>query len=235
MVILEHLAHVPRTLGTRPGVTTSQTLRDRYPVPVVTISTGPALPMSRWDDVKKRCEYESMACTTTTPSSETGPPMSSNTIPPVNLPGTTGSRVSDSRDMPEGDYPSCKTEEGYVTCKDFLLCEKVCPASAVWDDVKKRCVSISTECVSDCSHIHYGRHWSCKFCDGYVTCTNGFLCEHLCNDDLVWDDVKTHCEKETTTCRVSSTNTYPPTDCQGELKSLEDLWAPCILCRRCIS
>ena len=167
-----------------------------------------------WDDVKKRCEYESTTCPPTTPSSTTLPPLSSSTSPSTTggFPGTPGPCVSDCTDMPDGDYPSCKTDEGYVTCEDGLLCEKACPAGEVWDNLKKHCVRHQIECVSDCRDMPDGDYQSCKFCNGFVTCTDGRLCEHPCDDNFVWDDVKKLCVKESTTCHIPSTTILPPTD-----------------------
>ena len=98
-----------------------------------------------------------------------------------------------------------------MTCKDGFFCEKACPAGEVWDDVKKDCVSHITECVSDCRDMPDGNYQSCTFCNGFVTCTDGFLCEHPCNDDYVWDDVKKPCVKESTTCPIPVTTIFPPT------------------------
>ena len=164
-----------------------------------------------WDDVKKRCEYESTTC----PSdpATTSPPQSSSPSPstPIGPPGTPGPCVSDCTDMPDGSYPSCKSNEKYVECKGGLLCEKACPTGKVWDDMEKDCVSYIVECVTDCRGMPDGKYQSCNFCNGFVTCTQGWLCEHPCKTGPVWDDLKKYCVNESTTCHIPSTTIHPPT------------------------
>ena len=172
---------------------------------------APSDPPLVWDDVKKRCEYESTTCPPTSPTSTGAPPHSttshSTTVRPT---GTPGPCVSDCTDMPDGSYPSCKSNEEYVICNRSLLCEKACPAGEVWVDAKKRCMG-TTECVSDCRDMPDGFYQSCKFCDAYVECSYGLLCEIACKDGYFWDDREKKCVIESTTCPIPSTTIRPPT------------------------
>ena len=163
-----------------------------------------------WDDVKKRCEYESTTCPPTTPTSTTGAPSHTSSTSPSTTIETPAPCVSDCRDMPDGSYPSCKTNEEYVKCEGGLLCEEACPAGEVWDDVMKGCVG-TPDCVSDCRDMPDGSYQSCKFCNGFVTCTHGFLCEHPCKHGHFWDDVVKDCVEESTTCPIPPTTIHPPT------------------------
>ena len=220
-----------------------------------------------WDDEKKRCEYESTTCPST--SSTTSAPQSSSLSPSTTV-GTTGAPhtcVSDCSGVADGDYQSCKTCEGYVSCSNGYYFDRPCPDNRpgekplVWDDEKKRCEYESTTCpstssttsapqssspsssttlgttgaphtcVSDCRYMPDGNYQSCKFCNGFVTCTNGWLCEHPCKTGPVWDDVKKYCVEESTTCPTTlppvssttspSTSGHPETpnpcvsDCKG--------------------
>ena len=173
---------------------------------------APSYPPLVWDDVKKRCEYESTTCPPTSPTPTGAPPHSttspSTTVRPT---GTPGPCVSDCADMPDGSYPSCKSNEEYVICNGSLLCEKACPAGEVWDDMKKNCVRHIFECISDCRDMPDGNYQSCKFCNGFVTCVDGWLCEHPCETGPVWDDLKKYCVWESTTCPIPSTTIHPPT------------------------
>ena len=104
--------------------------------------------------MKKRCEWTSTTCPSTTPSSTTVPPLSSSTRPSTTSahPGRPGTCVSDCSGMSDGDYQSCKTCEGYVTCSNGYYFDRPCAPNhpgakpLVWDDVKKRCEWTSTTC-----------------------------------------------------------------------------------------
>ena len=145
-----------------------------------------------WDDVKKRCEFESTTCPPTSPTS-TGAPPHSTTSPSTTVrpPGTPGPCVSDCTDMPDGVYPSCKSDDVYVICDHGLICEKAC--------------------VSDCRDMPDGLYQSCKFCDAYVECKYGLLCEIACKEGYFWDDREKKCVLESTTCPIPSTTIRPPT------------------------
>ena len=164
-----------------------------------------------WDDVTKRCEWESMTCppTTSRPS----------TVGPT---GPHDPCVSDCSGMPSGDYQSCKTCEGYVYCSDGFLYDRPCLAGLLWDDLTKRCEyesktcpstpshpSTGDRCVSDCSGIPNGNYQSCKTCEGYVYCSDGFLYDRPCLAGLLWDDLTKRCEYESKTC--PSTTSHPST------------------------
>ena len=192
-----------------------------------------------WDDVKKRCEYESTTCdmlSTTIHPSTTVDPIHSSTTSPTPTGHPTGKCVSDCNGVSNGDYQSCKTCEGYVTCSNGYYSDRPCPANLVWDDVKKRCEwesatcprnpSHSTttpdpsggdSCVSDCSGVANGDYQSCKTCEGYVTCSNGYYFDRPCPANLVWDDVTKRCEWESATCpRNPSHSTTTPDPSGGD-------------------
>ena len=160
---------------------------DKYEMPC-----APSDPPLVWDDVKKRCEYESTTCPPTSPT-PTGAPPHSTTSPPTTVrpPGTPDPCVSDCTDMPDGVYPSCKSDDEYVICEHGLLCEKAC--------------------VSDCRDMPDGLYQSCKFCDAYVECSYGLLCEIACKEGYFWDDREKKCVKESTTCPIPSITIPPPT------------------------
>ena len=145
-----------------------------------------------------------------------------------------GECVSSCSDKPNGDYQSCETCNGYVTCSNGEPYERPCPAKLVWDDVKKRCEATSTtcdmlltkshpapvdltltrtgsRCVDYCGDMPDGHYQSCKTCYGYVSCSGKILYDRDCPADLVWDDVKKRCEWSSTTCDISSTTSPSPT------------------------
>ena len=84
--------------------------------------------------------------------------------------------VSDCRHMPNGDYQSCETCEGYVTCAYGRLYDRPCPANLLWDDERERCLWESRtcnitpttrpvqpgECIESCDGIRAGIYQSCK-------------------------------------------------------------------------
>ena len=100
----------------------------------------PCAPPTVWDDVKKRCEFESSTCS-----------------PTASRPSTGDRCVSDCAGMPKGDYQSCKTCEGHVFCSEGALFEIPCAPThpsgppLVWDDVKKRCEYQSSTCSPSAS------------------------------------------------------------------------------------
>lgn len=63
---------------------------------------------------------------------------------------TTNGCVDQCYDICNGDYRSCLTCKGYVTCANRLLWPRNCSDDAnsnlVWDDTKKRCDSTSDTC-----------------------------------------------------------------------------------------
>ena len=140
--------------------------------------------------------------------------------------------VSSCSDKPNGDYQSCETCNGYVTCSNGESYERPCPAKLVWDDVKKRCEATSTtcdmlftkshpapvdltlsrtqgRCVSNCKDMPDGYYQSCKTCNGYVFCSVGILYDGDCPAGLVWDDEKKRCEWYSTTCDMLATKIHP--------------------------
>ena len=84
--------------------------------------------------------------------------------------------VANCRHMSNGDYQSCKTCEGYVTCAYGRLYDRPCPANLLWDDERKRCgwesrtcnIPPTThpvptgECIESCDGIRTGIYQSCK-------------------------------------------------------------------------
>ena len=42
--------------------------------------------------------------------------------------------------LDDGDYQSCKTCSGYITCTRGTKAKRRCPIGLVWNDIKKRCV-----------------------------------------------------------------------------------------------
>jgi len=61
--------------------------------------------------------------------------------------------VSDCTDKPDGDYQSCDTCNGFVTCSNGLLSNMPCPAGLVWDDSKKDCEYTSETCFASVQAI----------------------------------------------------------------------------------
>lgn len=58
-----------------------------------------------------------------------------------------GSCVSSCRYWENGNYQSCKTCHGYVTCSNQIYYTRTCPAAnLVWDDYAKQCLSTSRTC-----------------------------------------------------------------------------------------
>ena len=56
--------------------------------------------------------------------------------------------VSDCKDMPDGEYESCTTCEGYVVCQYGHYYELLCPPNHVWNDEKKSCEFKSSTPIS---------------------------------------------------------------------------------------
>jgi len=170
-----------------------------------------------WDDNTKTCEHKSSTCK----GSATGSCKVNPTEP------TKKARcVSDCTGVENGDYQSCKTCDGFVTCSNGFYYDMPCaPEGTLWNDNTKRCeyesstCSISTAeteeaveeqtgniaagtCVSSCADVVDGNYQSCETCKGYVTCSNGFLYEMPCAlDDTVWDDNMKRCEFTSDTCK----------------------------------
>ena len=178
-----------------------------------------------WDDVKKRCEATSMTCPYSSIKSQPTPIE-------LTVTGTTGLCVKECSGKADGDYQSCETCNGYVTCSNGELYKRPCPAKLVWDDVEKRCEATSTtcpyawiksqsapieftitgtrgSCINKCSGMADGDYQSCETCNGYVTCSNGELYRRPCPAKLVWDDVKKRCESTSMTCPYSSIKSQP--------------------------
>ena len=63
-------------------------------------------------------------------------------------PEVPGVCVKDCSGKPNGDYQSCTTCKGFITCSNNVLYNMPCPANTVWDDVVKRCEWVSTTCKS---------------------------------------------------------------------------------------
>ena len=174
-----------------------------------------------WDDEEKHCGPESTTCNI--PSAIHS--LSAHATPMNNK------CVSDCNGMPQGDYQSCKTCGGYVTCANGHYYDMPCPADYVWDDRKKRCSweSKTCACVSDCSGLPSGDYQSCKTCAGFVTCANNHYYDLPCHNNYVWDDVKKRCGFESKTCDISSAIYQSATDltsidkkCVSDCKGMPD-------------
>ncbi|XP_046337517.2 uncharacterized protein LOC124119147 [Haliotis rufescens] len=75
-----------------------------------------------WDDTLKRCE------------------MTSTTCPPDPC-------VSSCNGLANGDYQSCSGCNVYASCNGgFIIDNRPCPATLVWDDSRKACDTSSTTC-----------------------------------------------------------------------------------------
>merc|ERR1719414_2378965 len=157
----------------------------------------------KWDDKKKRCEWESSTC-----------PAKNNNKNKNKNKNKVGSCVSSCTKMKDGDYQSCKRCDGFVKCNGGRLFEMDCAAGGlVWDDKVKRCewesstcpanndkdkdnsgdnsnnnggsnnggstgdkdTNNSGTCVSSCKNLRDGDYQSCKRCDGFVKCSGGRL------------------------------------------------------------
>ena len=131
-----------------------------------------------------------------------------------------GECVSSCQHMPDGNYQSCGTCEGYVTCYSRSLSYRPCLNDLVWDDEEKRCgpesttcnipsairplsahaTSMGNKCVLDCYSMPDGDYQSCKTCGRFVSCSNGRYYDMPCPPDYVWDDNKKRCSWESKTC-----------------------------------
>ncbi|XP_078312840.1 A disintegrin and metalloproteinase with thrombospondin motifs adt-1-like [Crassostrea virginica] len=57
-----------------------------------------------------------------------------------------GACVSDCTNWEDGNYQSCKTCRGFVTCAHNQLFDRDCPGNLVWDDIVRRCEYTSRTC-----------------------------------------------------------------------------------------
>merc|ERR1711893_207758 len=99
-------------------------------------------------------------------------------------------------------YHACGTCSEFIICTDGKLSAKLpCPPDRFWDDNKKFCEVTSPTCPVDRVD---GDYQSCETCEGYVTCSNGFLFQRPCGaPGLVWDDGLKRCEYTSPTCDIS--------------------------------
>ena len=136
--------------------------------------------------------------------------------------------VSTCRHISNGDYQSCNTCAGYVTCVHGLLYERSCPADLVWDDVQGRCEWTSStcgvseepevksqankqpalgDCITFCAGLANGIYQSCQGCDVYAKCDNEILEDNiLCSSGNVYDDTIKNCVRFSSTCGVQPNN-----------------------------
>uniref|UniRef100_A0A8W8ILH2 Chitin-binding type-2 domain-containing protein n=1 Tax=Magallana gigas TaxID=29159 RepID=A0A8W8ILH2_MAGGI len=61
-------------------------------------------------------------------------------------PPCTAACVNSCRELVDGNYQSCQTCEGYVSCIDKELYSRSCPGQLVWDDRERKCAEFSTTC-----------------------------------------------------------------------------------------
>ena len=112
---------------------------------------------TKWDDDKKSCVAASSTCELSTeigqPSEEPEPTTTTTTTTPAPASSVPSdiqphSCVGESCDgLPAGNYQSCYTCRGYVTCAPgHFPMLRPCPATLIWDDVKKICDYTSTTC-----------------------------------------------------------------------------------------
>jgi len=106
----------------------------------------------------------------------------------------------------DGDYHACATCSSFISCSNGRRQLVPCPLNQAWDDTRKRCQSNSLtcpECVRSCENKTDGSYQSCETCEGYISCSNGFLYNMTCPDDeyLVWNDNTKRCEYTSPTCR----------------------------------
>ncbi|XP_062609584.1 uncharacterized protein LOC134271389 [Saccostrea cucullata] len=59
---------------------------------------------------------------------------------------TTGECVDSCWGVADGDYQSCVTCHGYVTCSNNFIYHRTCPANLIWDDSREQCDSQSKTC-----------------------------------------------------------------------------------------
>ena len=116
----------------------------------------------KWDDVKKSCFAVSSTCKLSTEvgqSPQVDPEPSTTSTTTTTTPTLTSDDPSDSLQphscvgescdgLPAGNYQSCYTCRGYVTCAGpgHFPILRPCPANLVWDDRKKRCAYRSKTC-----------------------------------------------------------------------------------------
>lgn len=113
--------------------------------------------------------------------------------------------ITDCTGVPDGNYPSCISCEVYAACSGGRIIDNMpCPAGLKWNDQLKRCDYMSAcddnPCASSCIGKTNGNYQSCRSCDTYISCSNGYMYEMPCPVGLVWDDNDKRCEWTSTTC-----------------------------------
>lgn len=172
-----------------------------------------------WNDLIKRCDWESSTC----PSKDNSKEDSSSKeeeIGEITDPSEItepGVCVSSCSGVADGDYQSCLGCTVYATCHSgHLYDNRPCPEGLVWDDDKKYCDYTSgtcdtssgdgidpprADCVSSCSDVADGDYQSCQGCSVYATCSGGYLYDNrACQPGLVWDDNLKYCDYSSSTC-----------------------------------
>jgi len=190
-----------------------------------------------WDDNTKTCEYESNSCK----GSDTG--FCKDEEEEEDNGEAVGVCVSDCADKPNGDYQSCQTCEGFISCSEGYLHNMPCaPQGTFWDDNIKQCqyesdtckiskarsLSVAAgTCVSSCTGIEDGNYQSCQTCTGYITCSNDYFFDMPCAlENTFWDDNFKRCEYKTDTCSLAAPQPEEPTDeeatCVSSCDGVED-------------
>ena len=183
--------------------------------------TVPCPPGLIWDNTRQSCGFHSDTCL-----------------------GNSGC-VTSCQNLPEGNYPSCDTCIGYVSCHLGQIRYVGCPVNKFWDDQGKACIedpsicesraapgnigsdvhSNLASCVSSCAGILNGDYQSCEGCNVFVKCLNGQIEDTpACPFSSLWDDLDKQCSEESTTCPL-------PESCIASCENLEDGNYPS--CRGC--
>ena len=124
---------------------------------------------------------------------------------------TVGQCVTSCKDVPSGDYQSCKGCEFYVSCiYGRLIGPRRCPIGTEFDDQLKVCVregksstckmSTGEDCITSCSGLESGFYQSCDSCSTFLQCYRGHMFSLACPASLKWDNKEKLCEEFSSTC-----------------------------------
>jgi len=151
-----------------------------------------------WDDIVKRCEWESSTCTGN--NAPTNAPVDPKSTEAPVEPITTQAPVEPTTTQAPVEPITTQAPVEPSTSK----------APAVKTTTKSPSPG-SGNCVSSCSGMADGDYQACDTCDGFIKCSNERLFYFECAQaGLVWDDNVKRCEWESSTCQTKPETTKRP-------------------------
>jgi len=94
---------------------------------------------------------------------------------------------------------TCKGDD--QSCRNNRYCKVTSTTGCQSSACNSNELQIPDDCVRSCTDVPNGNYQSCRGCNVFVTCTNGYIHDSRpCATKTVWDDDKKQCQGTSNTC-----------------------------------